>query len=184
MDFEEEIYKRIRENLSSDSYRLILDISVFTGARWAEILGLKSSDIRREKGKSETIRFKNREVQLPPVLRESLYHFDRFSEDSWLFPSPHSEGKPISLRSATNALRRAIDKSGLKFSGLSPKDIRTYYIRQLISRGYNIVSLKEITGLSETTLLRYASRYGGNICFFLGEQVSSPDSRNSYQTYS
>ncbi|MCP2727339.1 site-specific integrase [Limnofasciculus baicalensis] len=184
MDFKEETYKIIRGNLCSESHRLILDISVFTGARWSEILALRTSDICREKGKYQTITFKDRKVEVPSALGESLHYFDRFDDNTWLFPSPHVANKPISLRSTTNALRRAIDKSGLKFSGLSPKDIRTYYIRQLISRGYNIAALKKITGLSETTLFRYANRYGGNVCFSFGEQASFCDPRVNHRAYS
>lgn len=175
MDFKEETYKIIRGNLCSDSHKLILDISVSTGARWSEILGLKTDDVYGEKGSRGTIRFKNREVRIPPPLTDSLSRFDRARKSIWLFPSPHIDNKPISLRSATNALRRAINKSGLKFSDLSPRDIRTYYIRQVISQGYNLSALKEMTGLSETTLFRYANRHGENVCFSFGGQASMCD---------
>ncbi|MEH2439169.1 hypothetical protein [Nostoc sp.] len=107
-------YSKIRQQILTEKYKLLLDIRWFTGERWGALVQLKVADVYREPGKAKTdiifpaIIRKHRpdgsadttEIPVHDTLKESLERYKPETQSEWLFPSRchHSLRCGIALR--------------------------------------------------------------------------------------
>lgn len=161
-------YSKIRKQIKSKKYRLLLDIAWYTGERWGAIVQLQVADVYNSDGSPrQFINFrartrkaspdgkrKTRQVPVHSVLSESLstYHSE---ESAWLFPDRTGES-PISLRWADMILRHAVDQAGLSAKGISTHSTRRSFITKLAKRGVSLATIKKATGHTD---LKVLSRY-------------------------
>jgi integrase/recombinase XerD len=159
---------KIRDTLKGP-YQLIWDIANFTGERWGAILALKVIDCYEPNGSvREFITFKwhtrkqsagkkaeTRQVYCHPVLRLNLQDYSQ-PKDGFLFPSPVNPNNRISSQSADYALRQALNKLRLEFSGISTHSTRRTFITKLANSGANLHDIKALTGHKDMeSLMRY-----------------------------
>lgn len=161
-------YSKIRKQIKTRKYKLLLDMAWYTGERWGALVQLQTNDVFNEDGTPrEYINFrartrkatpdgkrKTRQVPVHPTLLESLLSYQ--PEDSnWLFPDRTGE-KAISLRWADMILRCAVEKAGLTAKGISTHSTRRSFITKLAKRGVSLATIKKATGHTD---LKVLSRY-------------------------
>ncbi|WP_414579600.1 tyrosine-type recombinase/integrase [Anabaena sp. CCY 9402-a] len=161
-------YSKIRKQIKSKKYKLLLDIAWYTGERWGAIVKLQLADVYNSDGTPrELINFrartrkatpdgkrKTRQVPVHGVLSECLSSYQP-SESTWLFPDRTGES-PISLRWADMILRHAVDQAGLSAKGISTHSTRRSFITKLAKRGVSLSTIKKATGHTD---LKVLSRY-------------------------
>jgi integrase/recombinase XerD len=161
-------YSKIRKQIKSKKYKLLLDIAWYTGERWGAIVKLQLADVYNSDGTPrELINFrartrkatpdgkrKTRQVPVHGVLSECLSSYQP-SESTWLFPDRTGES-PISLRWADMILRHAVDQAGLSAKGISTHSTRRTFITKLAKRGVSLATIKKATGHTD---LKVLSRY-------------------------
>lgn len=159
-------YSKIRKQIRSRKYKLLLDIAWYTGERWGAIVQLKIEDVYnvdgtprqyitfRARTRKATPDGKRRTRQLPvhSVLHESLESYSPESDCVWLFPCRQEDG-PISFRSADMILRAAVQKAGLDAKGISTHSTRRTFITNLAKKGIGLATIKKITGHSDLKVL-------------------------------
>ena len=159
-------YSKIRSQIISQKYKLLLDIAWHTGERWGAIVQLGIEDVYYSSGTPrEYITFrartrkaspdgkrKTRQVPVHPVLRESLQSYKFESDCGWLFPKREEDG-PISLRWADMILRSAVGKAGLDAKGISTHSTRRSFITNLAKKGIGLATIKKITGHTDLKVL-------------------------------
>lgn len=151
-------YSKIRKQIKSRKYKLLLDLAWYTGERWGALVQLTIADCYNPDGTVRgEITFKantrkaspdgkrqTRQVPVHPVLAESLQNYT--TEDSvWLFPSREGD-KPISIRWADQILRAAVERAGLDAKGISTHSTRRTFITKLHSAGVDLYTIQRITG--------------------------------------
>ncbi|MEH1786365.1 MAG: hypothetical protein V7L23_12460 [Nostoc sp.] len=113
-------YSKIRRQIRTEKYRLLLDLAWFTGERWGALVQLKVSDVYDRSGRpKEDIIFpaiirKHRpdgtaettQIPVHQTLFESLERYKPQTDSEWLFPS-RCGTKPITWKNAYNILMRA-----------------------------------------------------------------------------
>lgn len=161
-------YSKIRKQIKSKKYKLLLDIAWYTGERWGAIVKLQVSDVYNPDGSPrEFINFqartrkatpdgkrKTRQVPVHTVLSDALSTHQP-GEFIWLFPDRTGES-PISLRWADMILRHAVDQAGLSAKGISTHSTRRTFITKLAKRGVSLATIKKATGHTD---LKVLSRY-------------------------
>lgn len=140
-----------------------------TGARRAEVTGLKVSDIDSERmvihirgGKGR----KDRDVMLSPKLLEALrryWHGLRRKPTDWLFPGGrwHTSTHPISTNVVWQACRRAADRAGMASKHIHPHTLRHCFATHLLEAGADLRTIQVLLGhrdLEETTIYLHLSR--------------------------
>ncbi|BAY22364.1 integrase family protein [Calothrix sp. NIES-2100] len=162
-------YSKIRKQIRSRKYKLLLDLAWYTGERWGALVQLQINDVFDDEDKPrEFINFrartrkrspdgkrKARQVPVHPVLKEALASYKPESDSIWLFPDRSGDG-PITLRWADMILRSAVDKAGLSAKGISTHTTRRTFITKLAKRGVGLATIKKITGHTD---LKVLSRY-------------------------
>lgn len=152
-------YSKIRKQIRSQKYKLLLDLAWYTGERWGALVKLKVADCYNTDGTPrEYINFparfrkaapdgtrKTRQVPVHAVLLDSLKIYQP-GDSIWLFPSRPPENKPISARWADAILRKAVDRAGLVVKGISTHSTRRTFITKLHRNGTDLYTIKQITG--------------------------------------
>jgi integrase/recombinase XerD len=152
-------YSKIRRQLKSAKYKLLLDLAWYTGERWGALVKLRIEDCYNSDGTPrEYINFrattrkaspdgkrKTRQVPIHPVLQESLAAYTGESSSGFLFPNREGD-KPISLRWADRILRTAVERANLTAKGISTHSTRRSFITKLHRNGADLYTIKQITG--------------------------------------
>jgi integrase/recombinase XerD len=152
-------YSKLRKQLKTQKYKLLLDLAWYSGERWGAIIQLKVSDVYNSDGSPrETITFRastrkarpdgsreTRQVPVHPVLNESLGAYQPPGDSVWLFPSRDGQ-KPITWRNGYDILQRACEKCGFSAKGISTHSTRRSFITKLHKNGASPYTIKKITG--------------------------------------
>ena len=152
-------YSKIRNQIKSQKYKLLLDLAWYTGERWGALVKLQFFDVYNpDLSPREYINFqarsrkatpdgkrKTRQVPVHPILAESLLLYEAETESPWLFPSRDGD-KPISSRWADKILRKAVERAGLVVKGISTHSTRRTFITKLHRNGTDLYTIKQITG--------------------------------------
>ncbi len=152
-------YSKIRKQIKSRKYRLLLDLAWYTGERWGALVQLRKDDCYNQDGTArDCINFRastrkaspdgkrtTRQVPVHQVLFESLHAYKDDSTSPWLF-ADRTGDKPITLRWADMILRSAVEKAGLAALGISTHSTRRTFITKLHRNGTDLYTIKKITG--------------------------------------
>lgn len=152
-------YSKIRKQIISKKYKLLLDIAWYTGERWGALVQLKVEDCYHPDGTPrEEITFRantrkaapdgtrqTRQVPVHPVLSESLANYKPENSSVWLFPNREGD-ESISVRWGDLILRAAVQKAGLDAKGISTHSTRRSFITKLHRNGTDIYTIQKITG--------------------------------------
>lgn len=165
-------FAKIRRQIKKPEYRLIWDITRWTGERWGAILQLNIVDVYSDAARSrphEDITFRartrkaspsgkrrTRQVPVHDTLREILEAYKPQFERGLLFPSPRFPDKPLTLRSADWVLRQAVAQAGLEHKGISTHSTRVSFITDLHKKGISAPKIQQLTGHQD---LKVVSRY-------------------------
>lgn len=160
---------RIRRQLKNPRHRLIWDIAKWTGERWGAILQLRIDDVYLAGRPREYITFRaqtrkaspdgrrqTRQIPVHPNLKEILEAYKPPGDTVYLFPSPLDEFRPLSMRAADLALRRAVELAGLGNRGISTHSTRVSFITNLHARGISERTIQALTGHKD---IRVVGRY-------------------------
>ncbi|MBN4004754.1 tyrosine-type recombinase/integrase [Nostoc sp. LPT] len=152
-------YSKIRQQILTEKYKLLLDIGWFTGERWGALVQLKVTDVCEEVGKAKTdiifpaIIRKHRpdgsadttEIPVHPILREALERYQPETQSEWLFPS-RCGTKPITWKNAYNVLMAAVEKAGYEAKGISTHTMRRSFVNRLRKNGIPKETIRTFTG--------------------------------------
>ncbi|WGV25933.1 tyrosine-type recombinase/integrase [Halotia branconii] len=152
-------YSKIRKQIRSKKYKLLLDLAWYTGERWGALVKLQVADVYREDGTPhEYINFRactrkatpdgkrqTRQVPVHPVLAEALATYQPEDNSLWLFPCRDGNGA-ITIRWADMILRAAVDRAGMSAKGISTHSTRRSFITKLHRNGTDLYTIKKITG--------------------------------------
>ncbi|MCM0591335.1 MAG: site-specific integrase [Gloeotrichia echinulata DEX184] len=152
-------YSKIRREIQSEKYRILLALGWYTGERWGALLQLKIEDVydaqdepyntitfrsetrkKDKNGNSET-----RQVPTHEVLLEQLRNYKPDRASIWLFPG-RDFTKPMCWRSAYDVLLAAVERAGLVGKGISTHSTRRSFITNLHSNGVSISTIQKLTG--------------------------------------
>lgn len=152
-------YSKIRKQIKTRKYQVLLDLAWYTGERWGALVQLRTEDVYGADGlPHQLITFRactrkaspdgkrqTRQVPVHPVLRESLQCYQPGTESDWLFPD-RSGDKPITMRWADLILRTAVENAGLGALGISTHSTRRSFITHLHQNGVDLYTIQKITG--------------------------------------
>lgn len=152
-------YFKIRQQIKSKKYQLLLDLAWFTGERWGALVQLKFEDVYLPDGKPlDTITFravtrkaspdgkrKTRQVPTHPTLKSLLRDYKPLTSSGYLFPAQNPENH-MNLRLADKILRSATERAGLGEKGISTHSTRRSFITKLHSKGVDLYTIQRITG--------------------------------------
>ena len=162
-------YAKIRKQLSSARYRLLLDIARYTGERWGALLQIQVADVWDSASKVRShITFRaaarkaapgglreTRQVPVHPTLKEILTFYP-VPNSKFLFKSKTASDQPITLRAADLAFRAAVARAGLQHKGYCTHSTRRTFITRLYERGVDLKTIQAITGHHDLkALIRY-----------------------------
>lgn len=151
-------FVKIRKQVRTDKYKLLLDLAWYTGERWGALLKLQVSDVYDAKGRPKEILIfqgiirKHRpdgtadtvEIPVHDNLKQSLLAFQP-GESIWLFPS-RCGSKPITWRNAYDILKRASESAGMGTRGISTHTTRRSLVNRLRKNGTAKSVIRKITG--------------------------------------
>ncbi|MBE9210513.1 site-specific integrase [Nostoc sp. LEGE 06077] len=152
-------YSKIRKQIKSRKYKLLLDLAWYTGERWGALVQIKVEDCYNPDGTPrEEITFRantrkagpdgkrqTRQVPVHPLLAESLLNYKPEPSSIWLFPNREGD-KSISVRWGDQVLRAAVERAGLGTKGISTHSTRRSFITKLHRGGVDIYTIQRITG--------------------------------------
>jgi integrase/recombinase XerD len=162
-------YSKIRKQIRSQKYKLLLDLAWYTGERWGALVKLKLLDVynadgtprdyinfraRTRKATPKGIR-QTRQVPVHETLAELLAAYQPLPGSVYLFPSREPD-KPMGLRAADQILRTSVERAGLSAKGISTHSTRRSFITKLAKRGISLATIKKATGHTD---LKVLSRY-------------------------
>ncbi|OCQ98968.1 integrase [Nostoc sp. MBR 210] len=151
-------FVKLRKQIKTDKYKLLLDLGWYTGERWGALIKLKVSDVYDKNGKPKDVLVfpaiirKHRpdgtadtvEIAVHENLAESLSRFQP-GESAWLFPS-RCGTKPITWRNAYDILKRAAENAGMGTKGISTHTTRRSLVNRLRKNGVDKAVIRKITG--------------------------------------
>lgn len=152
-------YCKIRKQIRSKKYKLLLDLAWFTGERWGALVKLKVSDVYNSDGSvrnyitfqastrkaSPDGKRQTRQLIVHSTLLEALQGYKPEPDCEWLFPNRSHDGH-ISVRWADKILRAAVERAGLEAKGISSHSTRRSFITKLHRNGTDLYTIKKITG--------------------------------------
>lgn len=152
-------FSKIRQQVKSRKYKLLLDLAWYTGERWGALTKLKIEDVYNSDGSARSeITFRastrkaapdgsrqTRQVPVHPVLAESLAGYKPESNSVWLFPC-RDGSVPITFKWADMVFRAAVERAGLITRGISTHSTRRTFITRLHRNGTDLYTIKKITG--------------------------------------
>ncbi|OUL33125.1 integrase [Nostoc sp. T09] len=150
-------YSKIRRQIRSQKYKILLDLARYTGEKWGSLIRLKVDDVYQADGSpSEFVIFGDRnqtdneirQIPLHDNIQESLRHY-KPSSSIWLFPSRDHPENHITLKFADLLLRQAVAKAGLESRGISTHSTRITFITKLYRNGTDIEIIQRITGYQD-----------------------------------
>jgi integrase/recombinase XerD len=151
-------YSKIRRQIKTQKYKILLDLAWYTGERWGALVKLNISDVycdgepmsyitfrsttrkKRADGKADT-----RQVPTHPNLLSSLKSYSPPDNTSFLFPNRDGSA-PITWRNAYQLFMSAVDRAGLSALGVSTHSTRRSFITKLHNNGVATATIKKITG--------------------------------------
>lgn len=164
-------YFKIRREIRSSKYKLLLDLAWYTGERWGALVQLKYEDVYQNGKPRDTITFRantrkarpdgKRETRQVPVHRSLFDSLKEYKPDTvpspecYLFPG-QKPNTHIALRLADKILRAATERAGLENKGISTHSTRRSFITKLHEKGTDIYVIQKITGHKD---LKALSRY-------------------------
>ena len=120
-DEKERLLQACRESESKGLYPIVI-LALSTGMRRGEIMNLKWSDVDLDQGSILLQTTKNGERRFIPLLGMALdllrSRYTNQATDSLVFPAPHSQSKPIDIRSAWETALRKAEISNFRFHDL------------------------------------------------------------------
>ncbi|MEH2038452.1 site-specific integrase [Nostoc sp.] len=152
-------YSKIRQQIRTNKYKLLLDIGWFTGERWGALVQLKIADVYSEPGIASldiifpAIIRKHRpdgtadttEIPVHEILKESLERYEPKTNSEWLFPS-RCGTKPICWKNAYNILMAAVERAGYEAKGISTHSMRRSFVNRLRKSGITKEIIRTFTG--------------------------------------
>ncbi|WP_071190991.1 tyrosine-type recombinase/integrase [Trichormus sp. NMC-1] len=167
-------YSKLRRNIKTIKYKLLLDLAWYTGERWGALVQLRVSDVylpngtprdvitfraatrkKRPDGTAET-----RQVPVHPILFENLRSFAP-GASPWLFPN-RDGGRSVTWRNVYAVFMKAVEKSGLTAKGVSTHSTRRSFITKLHNNGVATATIKKITGHRDFKALEGYIEISGN----------------------
>ncbi|MBE9202112.1 MULTISPECIES: tyrosine-type recombinase/integrase [unclassified Nodularia (in: cyanobacteria)] len=167
-------YSKLRRNIKSVKYKLLLDLAWYTGERWGALVQLRVSDVyhadgtprdvitfravtrkKRTDGKSDT-----RQVPVHPILFENLRLFAP-GASPWLFPNRDGD-KSVTWRNVYAVFMKAVENAGLTAKGISTHSTRRSFITKLHNNGVATATIKKITGHRDFKSLEGYIEIGSN----------------------
>jgi integrase/recombinase XerD len=151
-------YSKLRRNIKTAKYRLLLDLAWYTGERWGALIQLRVSDVYNSDGSPrDVITFRaatrkkrpngsceTRQVPVHPVLFQNLRSYQPGS-NPWMFPNREGS-KNVTWRNVYAILMKAVENAGLVAKGISTHSTRRSFITNLHNNGVATVTIKQITG--------------------------------------
>jgi integrase/recombinase XerD len=151
-------YSKIRLQIKSPKYKLLLDLAWYTGERWGALCKLKVTDLYNSDGSvREYVTFraqtrkaspdgsrKTRQVPVHPILQEAMIAYKPEDNSEWMFPN--GLGHHITLKNADLILRSAVERAGLSAKGISTHSTRRSFITKLHKAGVDLYTIQKITG--------------------------------------
>jgi integrase/recombinase XerD len=152
-------FSKIRKQIRSQKYKILLDLAWYTGERWGALIKLKISDIYNSDGsvraiitfRSSTRKKRSdgtadtRQVPIHPALMEVLQNYLLINNSVWMFPNREGN-KPMCWKNAYNIFMSAVDRAGLSSKGISTHSTRRTFITKLHNNGVATATIKRITG--------------------------------------
>jgi integrase/recombinase XerD len=152
-------YSKIRKQIKSRKYKLLIDLAWYTGERWGALVQLTIEDVYNIDGTPrEYINFRaatrkaspdgkrqTRQIPIHATLGESLANYKPEENSIWLFPNRENDDH-ITLRWADQILRAAVNRAGLSAKGISTHSTRRSFITKLHRNGTDLYTIKQITG--------------------------------------
>ena len=159
-------YSKLRKQIRSRKYKLLLDLAWYTGERWGALVQLKTEDVYNPDGSArEYITFRastrkaspdgkrqTRQIPVHEILAEALRGYKPEENSPWLFPNREGDG-PITVRWADKILRAAVERSGLEALGISTHSTRRSFITKLHRAGVDVYTIQKITGHQDVKAL-------------------------------
>ena len=127
--------KNLRAALADEAF-LPLALSLETGLRIGDVVGLKVSDV-----KADGIHFKAQKTQKRGVCAISAKTRKRLNKKGkWLFPSPYKPGQHIPRQAVWARIKAAGKSCGVELDGLSPHSMRKVFAVELYrKKGFQAV---------------------------------------------
>lgn len=159
-------YSKLRKQIKSRKYKLLLDLAWYTGERWGALVQLKIDDVYNPDGSPRAyITFRastrkaspdgkrqTRQIPVHEILFEALRGYKPEESLPWLFPNREGNGS-ITVRWADKILRSAIEKAGLEALGISTHSTRRSFITKLHRAGVDVYTIQKITGHQDVKAL-------------------------------
>jgi len=159
-------YSKLRKQIKSRKYKLLLDLAWYTGERWGALVQLRIEDLYNpDNTPREQITFRastrkaspdgkrqTRQIPVHEILAEALRGYKPESNSPWLFPNREGDG-PITVRWADKILRAAVERSGLEALGISTHSTRRSFITKLHRAGVDVYTIQKITGHQDVKAL-------------------------------
>ncbi|MEM9922511.1 MAG: site-specific integrase [Cyanobacteria bacterium P01_D01_bin.50] len=162
-------YSKIRKQVISPKYKLLIDFAWFTGERIGALSQIKINDVYSlEKTPREYITFqaqtrkaspdgkrRTRQLIMHSTLQENLQNYQPDFNCAWLFPN-RDGANHISVRWLDRILRSAVDKASLTAKGISWHSFRRTFATRLHKNGVAIYTISKILGHTD---VRTTQRY-------------------------
>ncbi len=159
-------YSKLRKQIKSRKYKLLLDLAWYTGERWGALVQLRTEDVYNANGSPRAeITFRastrkaspdgkrqTRQVPVHEILAEALRGYKPEENSPWLFPNREGDD-PITVRWADKILRSAVEQSGLEALGISTHSTRRSFITKLHRAGVDVYTIQKITGHQDVKAL-------------------------------
>jgi integrase/recombinase XerD len=131
--------------------RDMITICALTGLRIGEVVRIRGEDIDRD-GMLLSARRKGGLEHRIAVTPELLQVVERYPASGWWFPSTYKNaefpdgGGHILMRSASDAISKAIRRAGITDRNLTGHSLRHYYATTLLRQGADIRVVQELLG--------------------------------------
>lgn len=158
-----EDYSKIRKQIRSKKYKLLIDIAWFTGERIGALCQLKISDCyddnlkprelinfqARTRKASPTGKNRTRQLKMHSTLLEALQGYTPSTETSDYVFHDRSGDSHISPRWADKILRAAVERAGLEAKGISWHSFRRTFATRLHKAGVSIFVISKMLDHSD-----------------------------------